>query len=170
MSKYSNTAAVGQINKMACWAACLKWWYKAEMSISSGQTALWNMYKHLELPQGGMSDSGIQHIISQNAMKSLPFLKAADFTATRVADLLNSGAIFTAYSRTGDQDKHVNVIYKLVGEGPWASVWVMEPQFSEKGDGSWTGKRELRTLSDYNMQGSVYAGVRRTRWEEWLAS
>ena len=171
MSKYSNTAAVGQINDMACWAACLKWWYKAEMSINASQTALWDLYKHLELPQGGMSDTGIQHIISQNAMKSLPFLQATDFTAARVAELLNSGAIYTAYSRTGDQKKHVNVIYKIVdADSAWASVWVMEPQFSSKGDGTWRGKREKRSLSDYNMQGSVYAGVRRTRWEAWLAS
>ncbi len=171
MSKYSSTPAVGQINDMACWAACLKWWYKAEMSINASQTALWDLYKGLELPAGGMSDEGIQHIISQNAMKSLPFIKATDFTASRVAELLNSGAIYTAYSRTGSQKKHVNVIYKIVdADTAWASVWVMEPQFSSKSDGTWRGKREQRSLSDYNMQGSVYAGVRRTRWEAWLAS
>lgn len=170
MSKYSSTPAVGQINDMACWAACLKWWYKAEMSINASQTALWDLYKGLELPQGGMSDTGIQHIISQNAMKSLPFIKATDFTPYWVSELLKSGAIYTAYSRTGDQKKHVNVIYKLVGDDEWASVWVMEPQFSSKGDGTWRGKREKRSLSDYNMQGSVYAGVSRSRWEKYLAS
>ena len=58
MSKYSAIPPVGQINDMACWAACLKWWYKAEMSINASQTALWDLYKGLELPQGDPQDRG----------------------------------------------------------------------------------------------------------------
>ena len=170
MSKYSHITAVGQQNDMACWAACLKWWYKAELSINASQDKLWERYKSRRDSLGGMTDEGIQHIINENGMKCLPFIKVSDFTADRVADLLNSGPIYVAYSRTGEQKKHVNVIYKLIGEGPWASVMAMEPQYSEKGDGSFRGKHEKRALSDYNMQGIIYAGVNREKWNAWLAS
>lgn len=170
MSRYSSIAAVGQQNDMACWAACLKWWYKAELAINASQNALWERYKGLEGPAGGMTDSGIQHIIGENGMKSLPFLKVSDFNADRVADLLKAGPIYIAYTRTGEKKKHVNVIYKLVGSGPWASVMVMEPQFSEKADGTFKGMHESRSLSDYNIQGTIYAGVNRKRWDAWVNS
>ena len=169
-TNYRYISAVGQINDMACWAACLKWWYKAEMSINASQTKLWERYKHLREPLGGMSDSGIEHIINENAMKCLVFQNASDFTHWRANTFLDLGPMYVAYSTTGSLKRHVNVLYDISGDGPWAEVRAMEPQAVEKGDGTWKGEHQKRSLSDYNMQGTIFAGIKRSKWEAYLAS
>lgn len=169
-SKHRYIKAVGQQNDMACWAACLKWWYRAAMSINPSQDKLWERYKGLREPLGGMSDSGMEHIIGENAMKCLVYRNVSEFDAYRVKNLLALGPIYIAYTGTGKQLKHVNVIYELIGDGPWAEVRVMEPQAVENGDGTWTGEHQLKSLSDYNMQGTIYAGVSKKNYQKWLDS
>ena len=165
-SKYRYMSAVGQINDMACWAASLKWWYKAVMSITPSQTKLWDRYKGMRDAYGGMPDAAIQHIIGENAMVTVPYTSATSFTAAEVQTLLYFGPIFTAYTESGTHKKHVNVIYELIGSGEWAEVRAMEPQ-AEKGSGSaWIGKHQRKSLSDFNMLGTVYAGVSRSAFME----
>ncbi|HLA95232.1 MAG TPA: papain-like cysteine protease family protein [Pyrinomonadaceae bacterium] len=167
MSRYTYISAVGQQNNMACWAACLKWWYKADLSIHPSQNALWNRYKGMRDQLGGMTDSGIATIITENAMKCFTYTNPADFNTTRVASLLETGPIYVAFTEPGpDQKKHVNVIYELIGNGPWAEVKVMEPQAIENGDGTWTGKHQRRSLSDYNTCGTTYVGVNKHRRDQ----
>lgn len=169
MSKYRNISAVGQINNMACWAACLKWWYRSSMSINASQTTLYNMYKNLATQENGMTDSGMKHVIRQNGMELLEYGAASEFTWDRVKKLLNYGPIYTAYTETqaekdGSIKRHVNVIYEINGDGPWADVRVMEPQASEAGGGAFKGKHLTRSLSNYNIVGSVWAGVHREKY------
>ena len=161
-NKFTYISPVGQINHMACWAACLKWWYKAVRSITPSQTKLWDRYKHLRDPLGGMTVSGIEHIIRENSMFMVPFADATTFTPQEVDRLLGFGPIYTAYTETGRSAKrHVNVIYGITSTDPWAEVLVMEPQ-AKKGSGSgWIGRHKKRSLSEFNLSESVYAGVDR---------
>lgn len=171
MAKYRSISAVGQINNMACWAASLKWWYKSAMAINASQTKLYDRYKHLATQQNGMTDAGIKHLIGENGMELLAYSNAAEFTWERVKGLLEYGPIYTAYTETqaeknGSFKRHVAVIYEINGDGPWADVRVMEPQFSEAGGGKFNGKHIIRSLSNYNMNGSVWAGVHRGKYWE----
>jgi hypothetical protein len=165
-SKYRYISAVGQINDMACWAASLKWWYKAVLSITPSQTKLWDRYKGMRDSFGGMPDHSMQHIINENAMTTIPYSNATWFTAAEVENLLYFGPIFTAYTESGTWKKHVNVIYELIGSGEYAEVMAMEPQAASGSGGAWIGKHQRKTLSDFNMLGSVYAGVNRKAFQE----
>ena len=167
-TKYTQISAVGQINKMACWAAGLKWWYTAAMSITPSQTKLYNLYKGLATQQGGMTDAGMKHIIGQNGMQLIEYPDATKFTWEKVRDLLCSGPIYTAYTESGTQKRHVNVIYGLSGDGSWASVNVMEPQAHPAGDGSFVGKHLSKPVNDFNLIGSVWAGVHRENYRAWF--
>ncbi len=163
---YTKVSPVGQINDKACWAASLKWWYKAVKALSTSQTKLWNRYKHLRSTDGGMPDSPMQHIINANEMIVIPFSNAETFTPEELQQLLWFGPVYTAYTESGTHKKHVNVIYGLTSTDPWAEVLVMEPQ-AKKGSGSgWIGKHQRKSISDFNMIGSVYAGVDRAAFTE----
>jgi hypothetical protein len=167
-TKYSQISPVGQINDMACWAACLKWWYKAAMSITPSQTKLWERYKHLRDSLGGMTVSGIEHIVRENAMTFIAFPNAASFTPQKVQALLASGPIYTAYTETGRNiQRHVNVIYGITSSDPWAEVLVMEPQAKPSGEGWYYGKHKRRSLSEFNLSESVYVGVHRENFRAW---
>lgn len=164
---YRYVSAVGQINQMACWAASLKWWYRAAMSINPSQQKLYDLYKHLATQQGGMTDAGIRHVISQNGMELLEYDDAAEFTWDRVKGLLEYGPIYTAYTDTSrERKRHVNVIYEIIGDGPWAEVRAMEPQYSPAGEGKYVGKHVKRSLSEYNTFEAVFAGVHRKKYWE----
>lgn len=157
--KYSHIDPVGQINDMACWAACLKWWQKAVHSITNSQTKIWDRYKHLRDPLGGMPVAGIQQIVRENGMILHTYHNAANFTPKEVSALLTFGPIYTAYTETGKAKRHVNVIYGITSTEPWADVLVMEPQAKKGKNGGWIGKHRRRSLSDLNMLESVYTGV-----------
>jgi len=171
MSKYRNFSAVGQINDMACWAASLKWWYKTTMSINASQTTLYNLYKNLATDNGGMTDEGMRHIIRQNGMELCGFYSATNFTWESVKALLKCGPIYTAYTESqaelnGTLKKHVNVIYEISGDGPWADVRVMEPQAGDAGGGTFNGVHVTKSLNSMNIQGSIWAGVHREKYSK----
>lgn len=161
--KYRYVDAVGQMNDMACWAACLKWWYRAQKGINASQVKLWDRYKHLRDGLGGMTVAGIEHIIRENGMFLTSYRDATGFTPGEVSRLLAFGPIYTAYTETGREAKrHVNVIYGITSTDPWAEVLVMEPQ-AKKGSGdAWKGVHKKRSLSEFNLSESVYVGVDRT--------
>ena len=163
MSKnYNHIPAVGQINNMACWAASLKWWYKAVLSINASQTALWDRYQGLQTTLGGMTSGGIRHIISENAMYLVDYSNASAFTIEEAKRLLGCGPIYIAYTESGTQKRHVNVIYKATGNSDYAEVHVMEPQAKNKGNGKWGGKLMTKPLNDFNLIGTIHCGVLRT--------
>lgn len=166
MNKYRQIAAVGQINDMACWAASLKWWYKAAMSINASQTKLWERYKSRVTQLGGMPDNDMKFIINENGMQLFEFPVATGFTFAKVRDLLMCGPIYTAFTEFGTNKRHVNVIYGISGDNVWADVSCMEPQDHEAGGGKWKGKHISRGLTDFNSVGSVWAGVHRGNYRE----
>jgi hypothetical protein len=168
MSKYRTIPAVGQINDMACWAASLKWWYKAAMSINASQTKLWELYKARATQQGGMPDSDMKFIIGQNGMRLFEFPIASSFTFDKVRDMLMCGPIFTAFTEFGTWKRHVNVIYDISGDSNWADVRCMEPQDKASSGGKWKGKHIKRGLTDFNSIGSVWAGIHRDNYSEWV--
>jgi hypothetical protein len=169
MSKYRYISAVTQINDMACWAASLKWWYKASMSINASQTKLWDRYKAKATQGGGLPDSDMKFLIGENGMHLHEFSNASSFTYEKVRDLLMCGPIYTAFTEYGTNKKHVNVIYEISGSSTWADVRVMEPQHRAYSGADWTGKHISRGLSDINSVGSVWAGVNRANYTEWLS-
>lgn len=167
MIKYRNIPAVKQMNDMACWAASLKWWYKAAMSINASQTALWNRYSSRATQQGGMPDADMKFIIRENGMQLVEFASASAFTYEKVSNLLMCGPIFIAFTEFGSSKRHVNVIYEVSGDSSWADVRAMEPQFRAVSNGPWTGKHISRGLADYNSVGSVWAGVHRGNYSDY---
>ncbi|MBL8181821.1 MAG: hypothetical protein JNL64_09465 [Blastocatellia bacterium] len=167
MSKYRNIPAVRQINDMACWAASLKWWYKAAYSINASQTKLWDRYKHRATQQGGMPDADMKFIIRENGMFLHEFPTASSFTFDKVRDLLMCGPIYIAFTELGTNKRHVNVIYEVSGDSSWADVRAMEPQYRPHTGADWKGKHISRGLADYNTVGSIWAGVHRDNYYDW---
>ncbi len=161
-SKYRSIHSVGQINNMACWAASLKWWYIAVMSINASQTKLWDHYKHLREPLGGMPDSGIKHIVRENAMTLVEYPDATKFELSDAEWLLGYSPIYIAYTESYSNKRHVNVIYGASGVDDYAGVRVMEPQATAKGNGAWNGAHQQKPLNEFNAKGSIWAGVLRT--------
>ncbi|MBK7709331.1 MAG: hypothetical protein IPN69_22230 [Acidobacteria bacterium] len=160
-SKYRQVQAVGQINDMACWAASLKWWYKAAMSINASQAKLWDHYKHLREPLGGMTDSGMKHIIRENAMTLIEYPDATNFQVGDAQWLVGYGPVFIAYTTSFSNKRHVNVIYEVSGDEDYAEVRAMEPQAVSKGGGLWSGAHQKKPINEFNMSGSIWAGVLR---------
>lgn len=167
MAKYRNIPAVTQINDMACWAASLKWWYKAAMSINASQTKLWYRYKARATQQGGLPDADMKFLINENGMKLHEFANAQNFTFDKVRDLLMCGPIFIAFTELGTNKRHVNVIYEVSGDSSWADVRAMEPQWRSHSGADWKGKHISRGLADYNSIGSIWAGIHRGNFQEW---
>lgn len=167
MAKYRNIPAVTQINDMACWAASLKWWYKAAMSINASQTKLWDRYKARATQQGGLPDADMKFLINENGMKLHEFANAQNFTFDKVRDLLMCGPIFIAFTELGTNKRHVNVIYEVSGDSSWADVRAMEPQWRSHSGADWKGKHISRGLADYNSIGSIWAGIHRGNFQEW---
>lgn len=162
-SKYRHIGAVGQINDMACWAASLKWWYKAVMSINASQKKLWDHYKQLREPLGGMPDTAMKHIIRENAMMLIEFNNATTLASSDIRWLLGYSPIYIAYTESGTQKRHVNVIYEISGdESSYCEVRAMEPQASDNGDGTWKGAHLRKPINDFNLIGSIWAGVLKT--------
>lgn len=157
-TRYLAIPAEGQLDDMACWAACLKWWLKAVKSINKTQRKIIDKYNYLTDPWGAMNDSSIEFIIVDNKMYPEVFTRATEFTAEVVRQRLNYGPLYVAYTETPTRKKHVNVIYDIQGSGGSARVKVMEPQVNTNSDWTFTGAHQLKSLSDFNRRGSVYVG------------
>lgn len=163
-SKYRNLDAIGQINDMACWAASLTWWYQAAMSIFPSQQKLWDHYQHLREPLGGMPDSGVKQIIRENAMMLIEYPTSSGMGIDELKWMLGYGPVYLAYTESSSHKRHVNVIYEAKGDENYAEVRAMEPQAHDKGNGTWRGAHQKKPLSDFNMLGSIWAGVSKKRY------
>ena len=155
---YLHIPAIGQLDAMACWAACLKWWFKAAKSITKSQKKLIAKYNYLTDEYGGMQPSEIEQIIIDNNMYIEVHDNARDFTAAVVKDRLRFGPLYVAFTETSTQKKHVNVIHGITEDG--ARVTVMEPQVSENADLTWRGEHQVKFLSEFNVHGSVHFGYK----------
>lgn len=159
-ANYNHISPVGQLDAMACWAACLKFWYKAAMSVSKSQKKIIAKYAHLADEYDGMSNDMIVQIITDSPMYIESYKPASIFTAATVADGLRFGPVYIAYTETSSMTRHVNVIHGLIGTGPNARVNVMEPQVTEKADLTWTGAHQVKFLSEFNQHGEIFLGVK----------
>jgi hypothetical protein len=155
---YLHIPAIGQLDAMACWAACLKWYYKAARSITKSQRKLIDKYNYLTDEWGAMQPSEIEQIIVDCNMYIEVHDKASDFTAEVVAQRLSYSPLYVAYTESSSQTRHVNVIYGIMGAGANARVKVMEPQARENPDLTWTGEHQVKFLSEFNRFGSVHFG------------
>jgi hypothetical protein len=132
------------------------------MSINASQTKLWDHYKHLRDPLGGMTDSGMKHIIRENAMALVEYPDATRLELSDLEWLLGYGPVLIAYTTSFSNKRHVNVIYEVSGNADYAEVRAMEPQATDKGSGVWSGAHQKKPINEFNMAGSIWAGVLRT--------
>jgi hypothetical protein len=154
---YLHIPAEGQLDITACWAACLKWWFKAVKSINKSQRRLIGKYNYLADDYGAMQPDEIQYIIVDNNMYIETLDRAAQFTADLVRDRLRFGPLYVAFTETSEGGRHVNVIYGIDGSN---RVSVMEPQAHENEDLSFRGEHQLKPLSEFNQIGSVFFGYK----------
>lgn len=158
-TNYLHIPAVGQLDEYACWAACLKWWYKAVKNLKKSQKNLIAKYNYLTDDYGAMSDDAVQYVIVDNDMYPHMLDSATRFTSAELAGILRWGPVFVAYTESSTQKKHCNVIYELLdGNSGAPRVRVMEPQHIQKADLTYKGQHQLKPLADFNRFGSVYCG------------
>lgn len=155
---YSHIPAVGQLDAMACWAACMKWYLKAVRSVNKTQRSIIDKYIGLTDEYGAMQPDEIIQVIVDNDMYIEVHDRASDFTAQVVAQRLTYSPLYVAYTESSTQTKHVNIIYSLIDSGSNPRVRVMEPQFKVNDDLSWRGAHQIKPLSEFNRFGSVYFG------------
>lgn len=159
-ANYNHVSPVGQLDAMSCWAACLKFWYRAALSIKKSQTKLIAKYAHLADEYDGMSNDMIIQIISDSPMYVESYQPASRYTADTLLDGLRFGPVYIAYTETSSMKRHVNVIHGVIGSGPNTRVNVMEPQVSEKADLTWVGAHQVKFLSEFNQHGEIFLGVK----------
>lgn len=155
---YLHIPAIGQLDAMACWAACLKWYLIAARSIKKSQRKLIDKYNYLTDEWGAMQPPEIEQIIVDCNMYIEVLNNPRDFTAEVVAQRLNYSPLFVAYTESSSQTRHVNVIYGIMDSGANARVRVMEPQARENPDLTWKGEHQVKFLSDFNKFGTVHFG------------
>jgi len=154
---YLHIPAIGQLDDKACWAACLKWWYKAAKSIKKSQKKLIAKYNYLTDEYGAMDLQPMERLIELNYMTKEVFQQASTFTPDALWKHLKKGPVFVAFTETQYMMKHVNVIYDMAGISN-ITVSVMEPQASENADLSYEGEHTIKRLSEFNQFGTVIVG------------
>lgn len=156
---YLHIPPVGQLDPYACWAACLKWWYKAAKTIGKSQRKLIDKYNHLADDYGAMQPPAIEFIIADNDMYPWTPYRASELTFAELQKMLGWGPVFIAYTETSTYKKHVNVMYGLLGNESNAMVRVMEPQAVDNGDWTYQGLHQIKRLSEFNVRDTVYCGT-----------
>lgn len=154
---YSHIPAVGQLDDKACWAACLKWWYKAAKSITKSQRKLINKYNYLTDEYGAMGLQSMERVIESNKMTKEVFPSASQFTPDALWKHLKKGPVFVAFTETQYAMKHVNVVYDMAGVTS-VSLYVMEPQAYENPDLTYTGEHTVKNFNQFNQMGTVIVG------------
>jgi hypothetical protein len=157
-ANYNHLTPIGQLDAMACWAACLKFWYRAARGISKSQRRIIDKYNYLTDDWGAMQIPEIELLIVDCDMYIEVCSKPSDFNAELVRQRLSYGPLYVAYTETSTHKKHVNVIHGISGSGSAARVNVMEPQVTENPDLTWKGAHQIKSLSEFNTHGSVHFG------------
>ncbi len=160
-ANYNHISPVGQLDAMSCWAACLKFWYKAALSIGKKQSKLIAKYNYLTDEYGGMSNDAMIDIISDTPMYVETYQPANTYTTDVLLQGLASGPVYIAFTEASSHKRHVNVIHGLVGTGAGARVNVMEPQVLENPVTlNWSGAHQVKFLSEFNTTGEIIIGVK----------
>lgn len=154
---YLHIPAVGQLDDKACWAACLKWWYRATKSVTKSQRKLIDKYNYLTDEWGAMGYASMERLIERNHMTKEVFHNASQFTPDALWKHLKKGPVFVAFTETQYAMKHVNVVYDMAGISS-VSLYVMEPQAFEKPDLSYAGEHTIKNINQFNQMGSVIVG------------
>ncbi len=155
---YLHIPAVGQLDDKACWAASLKWWFRATKSVYKSQKQLIGKYNYLTDEFGAMSISGIESLIDLNKMTKQVFWQASQFTPDALWQHLQKGPVFVAFTETAFNMRHVNVIWDLAGVSN-VTVKVMEPQAETKADNlTYRGEHQIKKFSEFNQFGTVIVG------------
>lgn len=155
---YAHIPAVGQLDNMACWAACLKWWFKATKSVKKSQKKLIAKYNYLTDEYGAMSNDTMKRLLELNHIKKEVYDPARRFTSEALWQHLKKGPVFVAFTETKFQSKHVNVIFDIAGTAANPTLSVMEPQAKENPDLTYEGKHMIKSLSEFNQMGTVIIG------------
>ena len=139
--------AVGQVDTMSCWAACISWWTQA-MALNvkrRGQTQLDLIGKFMKYmgDDGGVSPAFLKKIGADAEVRmTVEYITAAKFK--EYTDLDSPVVVVFKYPVLGGT--HMNVIFNQSGD----TVSAMEPFYPLPGeDGKRTGKYERRSLSFY---------------------
>lgn len=155
---YLHIPAEGQLDDKSCWAACMKWWYRAAKSIYKSQKKLIAKYNYLTDEYGAMSDTAMEQFITSNKLTKEVFPQASRFTPERLWKHLSKGPVFVAFTETSTMTKHVNVIYDIVGSNN-VTLWVMEPQAAANPDGlTYRGEHMLKKMTEFNQFETVIVG------------
>lgn len=155
---YLHIPAIGQLDNTACWAASLKWWYRATKSVYKSQKQLIGKYNYLTDEFGGMSIQGMERLIELNNMTKQVFRQASQFTPDALWEHLKKGPVFVAFTETAFNMQHVNVVWDLAGVSN-VTVKVMEPQATESADKlTYRGEHQIKNFSEFNQLGTVIVG------------
>lgn len=157
-SYYRFFPAEGQIDPSACWAACLRWWMYATKSILKNQQDILSLYDCED--DGTISKKVILQIMNdpQWGMTMEKPVAAGGFTASKLKKLLAHGPVYVGFTETSTRKKHVNIIYDMEIVNDKARVAVMEPQAVEKADYTYDGEHQIKSLREFSIFGTVYAG------------
>jgi hypothetical protein len=146
---YLHIPAVGQLDSMACWAACLKWWYRAAKSIYKSQTKLIAKYNYLADDYGAMQPSEIEQIIVDNNM----YIEVHD----------NAGGFYRRSRRTAAQLRaalrRINgIVVSQKARQRHPRDFGNRHRRPRHGDGT-AGQRKFQSYLDGRASGKIFVGV-----------
>jgi len=154
---YIYLPAEGQLDPYACWAASLKWWLFAAKSISKTQEDILSSYD--AEPDGWIGEKTLKTIINDPRWgMTKQVMPASQFKSSVLKKHLEHGPVYVGYTESGTYKKHVNVIYDMDSQNGSTRVACMEPQAIDKGDWTYEGEHQVKSLRDFNRLGTVYLG------------
>jgi len=157
---YNHVQPVGQYDDYSCWAASLKFWYKAAHGVKKSQQGLIDKYNHKADDDGAMGELGLIHIMTTSRMYPSIADPAQQFTADEVRKLLRDwGPIFVAYKSSASRFKHVVVIHGIEATDIMPRVNVMDPGAKyDHGTQKYVGQHLSKSLTEYNWFDRVIYG------------
>lgn len=161
--------AEGQNDGTLCWAACMAWWTRATNRADRSQTWVQEEFTHFWSDANGMTNKGTIGDASMWELISYPLWRmygervytSSNLTPALLQRYLNYGPVYIGFYDAGISSPHVNVIYKMKGNGSNPQVWAMEPRYSAKNDGTdnFEGKHVIRNFSHYTSPGcTIFLG------------
>ena len=157
-NNYYLVPAEGQLDNMACWAACLKWWFRAAKSVKKSQRKLIDKYNFLTDEWGAMTNNAMEQLIALNGMRKQVYYDARYFTVGELNRHLVKGPVYVAFTERSSSGRHVNVIHGVGTSLHDPQVAVMEPQDDELPDLTYRGSHLIKPLSEFNSIGTVIVG------------
>lgn len=150
--------SIGQVDSMACWAACLEWWTTAlarygnsQGRYGQGQLDLIGKYIKILDDNGGISMAALEKI----GKDPLVNCKWQKVTSASFKDFNLTQPVLVAFSYPKVGGYHMNVVFGLDD----SKVMAMEPYHPFPGeDGKRTGKYESRSVSFYTTGSEVIVG------------